>query len=33
MQQMVSEPSEGIKIVVNEDDLTDIQALILGPGN
>jgi len=27
------EPPEGIKIFINHDDITDVQASIVGPGN
>lgn len=30
--ELASEPPEGIKVYVNEEDLTDIQASIEGPG-
>jgi len=26
-------PPEGIKVIMNEEDVTDIQAIIEGPGN
>ena len=32
LQQLQKDPPEGIKIIVNDSDLTDIQALIEGPG-
>lgn len=32
MQQMSEAPLEGIKIQINDADVTDIQALIEGPG-
>ncbi len=32
LQQLQKNPPEGIKIIVNDADLTDIQALIEGPG-
>lgn len=32
MQQMSETPLEGIKIQINDADVTDIQALIEGPG-
>ena len=32
MQDMQREPPEGIKVFVNDDDITDIQAVIAGPG-
>jgi ubiquitin-conjugating enzyme E2 S len=32
LQELLTEPPEGIKISVNDDDITDIQAYIEGPG-
>lgn len=32
LTKLVATPSEGIKVHLNEDDLTDIQATIMGPG-
>lgn len=31
MQQLVTHPPEGIKVQINEEDVTDIQAFIEGP--
>lgn len=31
MQELVSQPPEGIKVNINDDDVTDIQAFIDGP--
>lgn len=31
MQSLVSEPPEGIKVQINDEDVTDIQAFIEGP--
>lgn len=31
MQSLVSEPPEGIKVQINDEDVTDIQAIIEGP--
>lgn len=31
MQQLVNEPPEGIKVQINDEDVTDIQAYIEGP--
>lgn len=31
MQDLVSSPPEGIKVQINEEDVTDIQAFIEGP--
>lgn len=31
MQSLVNEPPEGIKVQINEEDVTDIQAYIDGP--
>jgi ubiquitin-protein ligase len=31
--ELAEEPPEGIKVYINEEDLTDIQATIEGPGN
>lgn len=33
LQDLVKTPPEGIKVNLNEQDITDIQALIEGPGN
>lgn len=30
-QDLLSKPPEGIKLIPNEDDVTDVQALIEGP--
>jgi ubiquitin-conjugating enzyme E2 S len=32
LQDLQREPLEGIKVVVNDDDVTDVQAVIAGPG-
>ena len=32
LHELVAEPPEGIKIQINEEDITDIQAYIDGPG-
>ena len=32
LQQLISEPPEGIKVILNEEDISDIQAIIDGPG-
>jgi len=31
LQQLISEPPEGIKVILNEEDISDIQAIIDGP--
>lgn len=31
MQELVNKPPEGIKVHINEEDVTDIQAFIDGP--
>lgn len=31
MQSLVSDPPEGIKVQINDEDVTDIQAFIEGP--
>lgn len=31
MQELVTTPPEGIKVQINEEDVTDIQAFIEGP--
>lgn len=31
MQDLVNNPPEGIKVLINEEDVTDIQAYIDGP--
>ncbi len=28
----MSDPPEGIKVIINEEDISDIQAIIEGPG-
>ena len=33
LQDLVMEPPEGIKVQMNDEDVTDIQAYIEGPGN
>ena len=33
MTELVKSPPEGIKVVMNDQDITDIQATITGPGN
>ena len=33
MTKLVEDPPEGIKVTFNEQDVTDIQAVIAGPGN
>jgi len=33
MNDLVNDPPEGIKVNVNDEDITDIQAYIEGPGN
>ena len=33
VSELVESPPEGIKVFVNEEDITDIQATIEGPGN
>lgn len=30
--ELISDPPEGIKVLTNEEDITDIQAYIEGPG-
>lgn len=30
---LTTDPPEGIKLIPNHDDVTDIQASIIGPGN
>jgi len=32
LQQLISDPPEGIKVILNEEDISDIQAIIDGPG-
>lgn len=32
LHELVTEPPEGIKVQINEEDITDIQAYIDGPG-
>ena len=32
MTELVKSPPEGIKVTINEQDITDIQAIIAGPG-
>jgi ubiquitin-conjugating enzyme E2 S len=32
LKELISTPPEGIKIIANDEDMTDIQALIDGPG-
>lgn len=32
LAELVSQPPEGITLILNDEDLTDIQALIEGPG-
>lgn len=32
MNELSSEPPEGIRVIINEEDVTDIQAVIEGPG-
>lgn len=32
LQQLISDPPEGIKVILNEEDISDIQAVIDGPG-
>ena len=32
MNDLVNEPPEGIKVNINDEDITDIQAYIEGPG-
>lgn len=31
MQNLVSDPPEGIKVQINDEDVTDIQAVLEGP--
>jgi len=31
LQQLVTDPPEGIKVIINEEDISDIQAIIEGP--
>jgi hypothetical protein len=33
LKDLTQNPPEGIKVVINEEDVTDVQALIDGPGN
>ena len=33
MNDLVNEPPEGIKVNINDEDITDIQAYIEGPGS
>jgi len=33
LKDLTQNPPEGIKVLINEEDVTDIQALIDGPGN
>jgi hypothetical protein len=33
MNDLVNDPPEGIKVNMNDEDITDIQAYIEGPGN
>ena len=33
MNELENEPPEGIRVIFNEEDVTDIQAVIEGPGN
>jgi ubiquitin-conjugating enzyme E2 S len=33
MNDLVNDPPEGIKVNINDEDITDIQAYIEGPGN
>lgn len=33
MQELSEHPPEGIKVLVNDSDITDIQAFLDGPGN
>jgi ubiquitin-conjugating enzyme E2 S len=33
MNDLVNDPPEGIKVSINDEDITDIQAYIEGPGN
>lgn len=33
LQQLISDPPEGIKVILNEEDISDIQAVIEGPGD
>lgn len=33
LEDLVNSPPEGIKVTLNEQDITDIQAYIEGPGN
>ena len=32
VMELAESPPEGIKVFVNEEDITDIQATIIGPG-
>lgn len=32
LQHLISDPPEGIKVILNEEDISDIQAIIDGPG-
>ena len=32
LQQLITDPPEGIKVILNEEDISDIQAIIDGPG-
>jgi ubiquitin-conjugating enzyme E2 S len=33
VNDLVNDPPEGIKVNINDEDITDIQAYIEGPGN
>ena len=33
ISELSASSPDGIKVIVNEEDITDIQAVILGPGN
>ena len=33
LKDLTQNPPEGIKVIINEEDVTDVQALIDGPGN
>lgn len=32
MNELANDPPEGIRVIINEQDITDIQAVIDGPG-
>lgn len=32
MTELAAQPPEGIRVIINDEDVTDIQAVIEGPG-